>query len=194
MRDPLSLASLNSVFLGVVLLIIGIIAGSSCAGTASTSTEARPPGQGEEQGGETRNPLQGEAIQTPGENPVWGVASGESSADESQDMQVVSNMRFQRIHGGEPDGLLVINPSGDGGIDFELTVWAAKGHHGEVKGSALRYRAGFFTYKGERDCVITFELDSSSVIVKINDWSSCNTYHGARCYLDGTFVKVEESQ
>ncbi len=189
MRDSLSLASLNSMFLRAVLLIIGIIAGSSCAGAASTTTETSAPRQGEEQ---TVEPQSAAVVQTESENPVWGVASGEASADESEDMQVVSNMSFQRIHGFEPDGLLVINPAGSGGIDFKLTVWAPKGHHGEVEGSAFRSAPGRFVYKGENNCEITFEMNSSSVEIKVNDWGSCNTYHGARCYLDGTFVRVEE--
>jgi hypothetical protein len=35
-----------------------------------------------------------------------------------------------------------------------------------------------------------FEVQDDAVEIRVNEWSHCTHYHGARCHLDGRFQRV----
>lgn len=89
----------------------------------------------------------------------------------------------------ELNGTLTIGSVTDDEISFDLQVDGPNGHIGQVSGQAERNDRGEAVFRGDNECEIVFELSDDSVGVHVNDGSACSAYHGARCYLDGTFTR-----
>jgi hypothetical protein len=85
---------------------------------------------------------------------------------------------------------LIIRPVDDNGFTFRLEVFGPNAHIGEVEGRASLESPDLARFKGENQCELLFQRQGDTVEIRINEWSYCTHYHGARCYLDGRYGRV----
>ncbi len=90
----------------------------------------------------------------------------------------------------ERDGTLSVGPVDETGFTFRLEVFGPNAHIGEVEGRASLESADLARFRGENQCELVFERQDDIVEIRINDWSYCTHYHGARCHLDGHYKRV----
>ena len=90
----------------------------------------------------------------------------------------------------ERDGTLTLRGEESGSVTFELFVHGPNGHTGEVQGNAVVKGPRLAVFRGENGCELVFEVQDDAVEIRVNEWSHCTHYHGARCHLDGRFQRV----